>query len=238
MKLKISIRRSAMLAAFAAIVPSAQAQGIPVYDNASFINSLQQVVAWSQQYSQMVQQYNQLLAQFNQLQTMTGKLDGARGLGSILNNPAITAALPPELQNVSHFLGDAVLTGSSLANANSIKTTFGIPTVIGGVPFTTGNNDANTLAKLQQILAATQLRNQQVTQIGQAVDLSTDAKSSMDLTARAINEGNRGLVDLTQAVVTIEAERNAARLREIAEDQANFTDIRTKRAAEKAARGY
>lgn len=218
--------------------PIAQAQGIPVYDNASFINSIQQVVAWGQQSTQMIQQYNQLVAQVQQIQNMATKLNGARGLGSILNDPNILSALPPELQDSANLFSDAVLNAGALNNINTLKASFGIPATVGAIPITAGNSAANTLGKLQQILAASQLRAQQVAAIGLRVDTSVDAKASMDLAARAVNEGNRAVIDLTQTVVSIEAERNATKLRELAEDQAVFTDIRSRRAAEKATRGY
>ena len=53
--------------ALAASAGAAQA-GIPVIDAANLANSMQQVIAWGKQYTQMVDSINQLRAQYAQLE--------------------------------------------------------------------------------------------------------------------------------------------------------------------------
>lgn len=66
--------------------------GIPVIDAANLANSIQQVIAWGQQYTQMVDSINQLRAQYTQLQTTYNSMTGNRGLGTLLNSPVDQAA--------------------------------------------------------------------------------------------------------------------------------------------------
>lgn len=67
--------------------------GIPVIDVANLAQAVQQVVAWGQQYQQMVQQYQQLQAQFN-------SLNGSRGMASLVNNPQLRKYLPSDYQTI------------------------------------------------------------------------------------------------------------------------------------------
>jgi hypothetical protein len=65
--------------AWLALAGSAFSQ-IPVTDVASLTQQIQQVMAWSQQYQQMVQQYQMMTNQLNAIK-------GARGMGGLLNIP-------------------------------------------------------------------------------------------------------------------------------------------------------
>lgn len=82
-----------LFAAFALIagVNSAHA-GIPVIDVANLANSIQQVIAWGQQYTQMVDQINQMRQQYTQLQNTYNSMTGNRGLGTLLNGAVDQAA--------------------------------------------------------------------------------------------------------------------------------------------------
>lgn len=64
----------------------AQAQGIPVFDSSSF--------------AQMVMSVRTLAGQLNQLQATYNALNGARGLGDVLYNPALRRYLPPDWTRV------------------------------------------------------------------------------------------------------------------------------------------
>lgn len=67
--------------------------GIPVIDAASVAQQIQQVVAWGKQYTQMYQQYQQMQQQYQ-------SLNGARGMGSLVNNPALRQYLPADYQSI------------------------------------------------------------------------------------------------------------------------------------------
>ncbi|CAH0356074.1 P-type DNA transfer protein VirB5 [Aquabacterium sp. CECT 9606] len=64
--------------------------GIPVIDAANLAQSIQQVIAWANQYQQMVQQYQQLNQQYN-------SLVGSRGLGDIMNNQLLQNVVPTDV---------------------------------------------------------------------------------------------------------------------------------------------
>jgi len=67
--------------------------GIPVIDAANLVQAVQQVTAWAQQYQQMVQQFQQMQQQYQ-------SLNGARGMGSLVNNPALRQYLPADYQTI------------------------------------------------------------------------------------------------------------------------------------------
>lgn len=61
-----------------------------------------QLEAWAKQNIQMADQIKQAVVQVDQLKTMSAKLDGMRGLGTILNDPAINASLPPIMRDAAN----------------------------------------------------------------------------------------------------------------------------------------
>lgn len=219
--------RVAVLASLAAAGGSASAQGIPVYDNLGFVNSLQQVISWGNQAQQMISQIQHLQQQFQQLQQMTNVLDGARQLGSILNDPSIASVLPPEIQDSNRMLQAGFSTGQ-LADIQNFMNTFGVRNSMNGNPLTTGQGAANSLAKIQAMLKSAQSRAQQARQLASRVDSSSDTKSSLDLANRNIIETATATNQLTQTVATIEAERKSDELRTLAEDQSDMESILTR----------
>lgn len=93
------ILRTLALAAGFAFGSSAHA-GIPVIDGANLAQSIQQVLAWAQQYQQMAEQIQQAQQQLQQLETTYQSMTGSRGLGSLLNNPGLPQYLPDEWKTV------------------------------------------------------------------------------------------------------------------------------------------
>lgn len=196
-------------------VTPAQA-GIPVIDAAALTQQIQQVVSWVQQFQQMQDQFNKLQQQFQQMQTMTTKLDGARSLGSILNDPAIKAALPPEMRDASQLLLNPSAMGTSQANLNGILASFGVSTTTDP---NAGKSLADVVGKAQAILTSSQQRQVQLQALAAQVDGSADAKSSLDLlnrnTLEVANISNASI----QAQAALEAARQSAELRRLAADQ-------------------
>lgn len=101
----------------AAVFNQAQAQ-IPVTDGLSLAQQIQQVISWGQQISAMKDQ-------LTQQQKLYSSMNGSRGLGQLLNNPALKNTLPTDWQKVYTSLqtgGYAGLTGSAKAirDANAI----------------------------------------------------------------------------------------------------------------------
>lgn len=190
--------------------------GIPVIDAASFAQAFAQVQAWGQQYQQMVQQFQQLQQQFQQMQTMTTKLDGARSLGSILNDPAINAALPPEMRDSAQMLINPSALGTSQANIDGILASFGIT---GATQLSSAKGVADAMGKAQAVLTSTQQRQTQLQALAGRVDGATDAKESMDLLNRNTLEVASINNQLIQTIASSEAAKRAQELREAAELQ-------------------
>lgn len=197
--------------------------GIPVIDAANLANSVQQVIAWGRQAQDMINQLNQLQQQFAQLQMMTAKLDGVRNLGSILNNPNIVAALPPEMRNATHLLVNPSALATSQANLNQILASFGVSTAVSP---NAGQAQADTIGRMQQILASAQTRNVQLTQLASRVDTTPDAKASLDMVNRNVLEAASINNQMMQTMAAVEAARQAAELKRIADDQTYFNNVK------------
>jgi type IV secretion system protein VirB5 len=191
--------------------------GIPVIDATSVAQQTQQVVAWAVQYNQMINQLNELRAQFGQLQTMTGKLDGSRALGTILNDPTIQSQLPPELRNAAAMLLNPSALSSSTASINSILTSFGVS---GLIDPNAGRSLADSYGRAQSILASAQQRSTQLQALAARVDNAVDAKESLDLLNRNTLEAANINNQMVQTMAALEAARQAEELRRVAKSQA------------------
>lgn len=67
--------------------------GIPVIDGANLAQAIQQVMAWAQQYQQMVEQIQEMQRAYN-------NLSGIRNMGDLVNNPLARKYLPDEYQEI------------------------------------------------------------------------------------------------------------------------------------------
>jgi type IV secretion system protein VirB5 len=190
--------------------------GIPVFDAAALTQQLQQLVSWGQQFQQMGDQFNKLQEQFQQMQTMTNKLDGARSLGSILNDPSINAVLPPEMRNAAQLLLNPSALGTSPANIDAILASFGVSNTVNA---TAGKQNADILGKAQSILTSTQQRQTQLQNLASRVDSSADAKESIDLLNRNVLEIAHITNQQIQTQASLEAARQATELANIARNQ-------------------
>jgi type IV secretion system protein VirB5 len=208
---------SSAVLAFVALTATVPARaGIPVIDAAALSQQIQQVISWMQQFQQMQDQFNKLQAQLQQMTTMTNKLDGARSLGTILNDPAISAALPPEMRDAAQLLLTPSALGTSQANIDGILASFGVSTA---VDTNAGKQLADTLGKAQAILTSTQQRQTQLQKLGLRVDGSVDAKESMDLLNRNTLEVASITNQQIQTQASLEAARQSAELANIARNQ-------------------
>jgi type IV secretion system protein VirB5 len=213
----------AAISAFMLFAAMPARAGIPVIDAANLANSIQQVIAWGRQAQDMINQLNQLQQQFAQLQTMTTKLDGIRNLGTILNDPNIVAALPPEMRNATQLLVNPSALATSQANLNQILASFGVNTTLNP---NAGQAQADTIGRAQQILASAQTRNTQLAQLASRVDGTADAKDSLDMMNRNVLEAASINNQMTQTMAALEAARQAAELKRIADNQAYFANVK------------
>lgn len=223
MKIRKFISAVVATAAFCFASMPARA-GIPVIDAAALTQQIQQVVSWVQQFQQMTDQFNKLQQQFQQMQTMTTKLDGARSLGSILNDPAIKAALPPEMRDAAQLLLNPSASSTSSANISAILASFG---VTGIAELASAKGIADAMGKSQSILTATQQRQTQLSALAARVDGAADAKESMDLLNRNTLEVANINNQLIQTIASLDAAKRSQELRETAELQEFTAKLRT-----------
>lgn len=234
MKLRKWISGIACNVFFFFLASPAQA-GIPVIDGTNLAQQIQQVISWGQQARQMIDQINQLQQQFQQLQTMTTKLDGARALGTILNDPSVQAALPPEMRNATQLLLNPAALATSQANLNQILASFGVDTTAHA---SAGRAVADTLGRAQQILASAQARGTQLQQLAARVDTTADAKESLDMVNRNILETANINNQMMQTMASLEAARQAADLQRLSEQQQYYNSARTAAAAPRITISY
>lgn len=184
--------------------------GIPVFDAAAIAQQIQQVVAWGQQYQQMVDQITRLQQQYQQLQTMTATLDGGRGLGTILQNPLIANQLTPEFRNAAALLLNPTATSVSLANITATLAAFGVDTTLDPQA---GRSAADGFGRAQSILASAETRTAQLQALSAQVNSSPDAKSSLDLMNRNVLEAASINNQMLQTMAALEASKQAEQLR-------------------------
>jgi type IV secretion system protein VirB5 len=196
-----------------------------VLDVPNLVEAINQVMAWYDQYNQMVDQYNQLVS-------ITSKVDGARALGTILNNGSIQASLPEEMRNAAQLLNGAY-SGTARANINSVLSSYGV-----SLPNSQSTASANVVSKMEQVLDSAAQRVQQLNQLAGRVDSSGDAKDGIDLLNRNVLENARINNDMLKAFAAIEGNRRAAELRDAAAQEAAITSRVNALRNEWTARGW
>lgn len=90
--------------------------GIPVIDVANLAQAIQEVIAWGQQYGQMVQQYEKLVQTYTQLQQSYAAITGGRGMEALA--PMTTIArnyLPSDYTELANVMNNTSTTYSGLA---------------------------------------------------------------------------------------------------------------------------
>jgi type IV secretion system protein VirB5 len=190
--------RSIVAACIAFSAMSAHAQ-IPVTDIAHIavdeINQVAVIAQWAAQAESMYSQYQQLVQQYNQAVTQYNAITGSRGMGGLLNNPAIASILPQTW--------DGVL--------STIKGTAAYTTRRAAFP-TSSNPQLNALYDLKASQAATmdtffQQTNQRLAQtqslMGQ-IDSASDPAAKDDLHNRLVSETN-AINGTQQLLKTIQA---------------------------------
>lgn len=101
------------------VVTPCRAQ-IPVTDVASLTQQIAQVLAWAQQYAQMVEQINNQVQQIGQLRDTYNSMTGSRGLGSLLNGIGDQAArryLPADLAQIYDLYNNTIVPGFGALNS-------------------------------------------------------------------------------------------------------------------------
>lgn len=182
--------------------------GIPVIDAANLAQAIQQVIAWGQQYQQMIQQIQQMEAQFN-------SMNGTRGIANLLKNPALYDYLPHDFASV------LAADGSGGAGASGLMSTlklYGIdqtsidPNSQTGKLFQNSQNQNAVFRMLgEQGYKVMSDRITQLASLTQSIDSTTDPKAIAELQARINAE--QGFIANEQAKLNVIAQLQAAQER-------------------------
>jgi len=175
-----------------ALSGTANAGGIPVFDGAAAAQSTQQQI---ETITKWVEQHEAMLSQIEQLKNTYQSLNGSRGLGNIMNNPALRDYLPPDWQNVYDKVkrgGYSGLTGTaqSLYSSNKIfdncaSLTDSNQQSICQAQATKGYQDKGIAL---DAFAAAKSRIDQIDQLMNQINLTQDPKAVAELQARIAAE--------------------------------------------------
>ncbi|KND60961.1 Minor pilin of type IV secretion complex, VirB5 [Candidatus Burkholderia verschuerenii] len=156
---------------------SAFAQGIPVYDNTSFLT--------------LVQSFQQAQQTYSQLQTTYNSTVGSRGLSSLINNPAARQYLPSDFQGVlsgiSTGSGDLsglakqILSNNSVLNSSQLAA---LSPANQQLIAAARNQNASLSAASQSAFSAATQRFTTLQTLIDSIDGETDPKAIQDLQAR------------------------------------------------------
>lgn len=184
----------ALLAATIAFLPApaVYAAGIPVFDGAAVAQSAQQQI---ETITKWVEQHEAMLSQIEQLKNTYQSLNGSRGLGNIMNNPALRDYLPPDWQNVYDNVkrgGYGGLTGTAKSLYSSNKIFDNCASIT--------DNDQRGVCQAQSVkgyqdkglaldaFAAAKSRIDQIDQLMNQINLTQDPKAVAELQARIAAE--------------------------------------------------
>jgi type IV secretion system protein VirB5 len=171
------------IAASLLCLSSAAYAQIPVTITASFpdtANQIQTMTQWANQYTQMVGQINQMKQQYV-------SITGNRGLGQIMNNPALRGYLPDQWAGIYDKVRGGTLPGISSA-ANSIFSTEGFDgAAVGGRKRQLDVMAANK-AMTMQAYDATLARVSNINALMAKADTTMDTKAAADLQNRMAAE--------------------------------------------------
>lgn len=156
--------------------------GIPVIDAANLANSIQQVLAWGQQYQQMA-------SQIQQMQQQISAVTGSRGLGNIINNQTLQQIVPSDITTIyssinSGGFNNLTNTAQSIRSANMIYNCEDRTGESKSTCESVLNSNAQTQAFQQTALQLTTQRVSQIQSLQDQIDATQDAKAIAELQAR------------------------------------------------------
>jgi type IV secretion system protein VirB5 len=181
--------------ALTAGVGSANA-GIPVIDVSNLAQSIQQVIAWGQQYTQMAQQITTMRDQYTQLTNTYNAMTGNRGLGTLLNGVVDQTArryLPADGTQIGQLSTGVVAGfGSLQATISRYKSSV---TSIPGTAFSVGTDAArafearvNSMATQQALgeaaYTSTAQRTTDLENMISTIGVADDPKAIAEINAR------------------------------------------------------
>lgn len=237
MKAVKQIRKAALAAGLAFGLVSAPAHaGIPVIDGANLAQSIQQVISWMQQASDMATQISQYAQQINQfkeqIENMEQNLDmisGVRGLGNIANNPMLKGSVPAGTADLFSSVAQAgeglTSDAQTIRNANKVYDCADREGAALNDCKALLNFGSQVIANQRNALETVTERVNQIQQLQDQINTTTDPKEIAELQARISaeqaqvqNDANR--IQLMNALA--EAEKDAILQRKREREMAMF----------------
>jgi type IV secretion system protein VirB5 len=178
--LKIAATIGILATAFGS--PDARAQGIPVYDNANLLQTVQQLV-------NDITKINNQVQQITQLQNQLNSLTGSRNLGNVFNDPRLRNYVPAEAYNTLNAVNSLGYSGLS-GTAKSLRDTAMVYNCM-DVAGPARTRCQATLAQpyqhkglLQDAMRAAAGRLTQINALMEQINATTDQKSVQEIQAR------------------------------------------------------
>lgn len=178
------------LGALVVVFAGAAHAQIPVTDVAhistSIANQVESIAKWAQQ-------FNQLQQQIQQYQQQYAAITGSRGMGALLDNTALKAALPADWQQV---LTDVKKTSAYVTERGKYPT-------FGNLPKTNAMYDviASQNAVMSDLYGKANNRLSLIQSLTAQIDSASDPAAKADLANRLISEQNA--IQANQNLVTI-----------------------------------
>jgi type IV secretion system protein VirB5 len=145
-------------------------QGIPVYDNASVLTAIQQLLAWEKQYMQMYQQYMNQLQQIQQQQQQIANMSGTRMLGmanNAITNPILSGDIQQQMKQATSKQALLDTTAQQLRNlmqASQLRTNQiqGLMSNINETNDTKGISELTARIQAEQVMTANEGKEAQL----------------------------------------------------------------------------
>lgn len=185
------IRKAIVGIACVLAMAGSQASGIPVFDGAAVLNLVTQ-------YKQLMNQYTTLKSQLSQAENQLDSMSGARGMASLLTNPALKSALPPDWKSV---MSSVKSTGTYTTERAKLPTSKDAK--INAVFENMAVNNATMIDYFKQA----NVRLEQVAKLQASIDSASDPAAKADLQNRIASEQN-AIAGTTQ-LLTVLKEKQA-----------------------------
>lgn len=191
MRIKSNVLMGATPLALGLAAPPAAAQGIPVFDSSTYLQTISTVTNTAKIIDQGVQQIETAQNQLNSLQ----KLTNINSVASNLSNSSVRNIMPTTTMDAGTlFGGDLSKIGSLSSSASSIQSQYTLSgTTSADAAYSQALKDATgsaaaTAAFGENTLAVSQTRMAGLQTLQAKLDTATDPKDVMDLQARIAAE--------------------------------------------------
>ena len=216
------------------IAMPACAQGIPVYDSSTFLQTLSTV----KNTLSMIEQGKQQISQATDLFDSVNKLTNVNQIAPSLNTDAVRHLLPSEARDIQHLMSsDTTGLGSLGSSADRIRSNYRVDLPAlrpDATAFERSNRDAisrngdmaaRDAAIAEAVYGVTAQRTTGLEELRSSLDTASDAKDVMDIQARVGVENAHIQNDAVQLQALQMRQSAEARLRSQRDDEAGLAKL-------------